>query len=78
MTFAIPSPPAGFDDLPIEIQIEYVQSLWERIAADEQHVPSPPWHREVIARRRAAHQQDPSAGRPWDAVVRDLRRKHDR
>jgi putative addiction module component (TIGR02574 family) len=78
MTLAITLPPPGFDDLPIEAQIEYVQSLWERIAASEEHVPSPAWHHEVVAARRAAFLQDPSAGRPWEEIARDLRRKFDR
>jgi hypothetical protein len=26
-------PPPGFDDLPVEDQIDYVQALWDRIAA---------------------------------------------
>jgi hypothetical protein len=32
-------PPPGFDALPAEDQIEYVQSLWERIAATAGQVP---------------------------------------
>ena len=32
-------PPPGFDELTIEEQIDYVQSLWERIAATPDQVP---------------------------------------
>ena len=27
-------PPPGFDDLPVDQKIDYVQSLWDRIAAN--------------------------------------------
>jgi hypothetical protein len=45
----VPLPPAGFDDLPVEDQIDYVQSLWDRIAANLDQVPVPEWHRGVLA-----------------------------
>ena len=32
-------PPPGFDALSIEEQIDYVQSLWQRIAATPDQVP---------------------------------------
>jgi hypothetical protein len=28
-----PTPPQGFDDLSVDEQIDFVQSLWDRIAA---------------------------------------------
>jgi len=31
--------PAGFDSLSVEEQIDYLQSLWERIAAQPEQVP---------------------------------------
>ena len=39
-------PPPGFDQLTVEEQIDYVQLLWERIAATPDQVPVPDWHRE--------------------------------
>ena len=33
MAKPVPLPPPGFDELSVDEQIEYVQSLWERIAA---------------------------------------------
>ena len=37
----VPNPPPGFDDMSVAEQIEYVQTLWERIAASADEVPVP-------------------------------------
>ena len=69
------NPPLGFDDLPVEQQIDYVQTLWDRIAAREDQIPVPPWHREVLDERLAEHQADPDASRPWEQVEAELRQR---
>jgi len=68
----LPLPPPGFDELNIDEQIEYVQALWDRIAAKEDLVPVPNWHREILDERLADLQANPAAGRPWEAVKADL------
>jgi putative addiction module component (TIGR02574 family) len=74
-------PPPGFDDLPIDARIEYVQSLWDRISAKPEDVPVPDWHRQVIRERLDAYQRFPNTGRPWsdvrDALLRRLRSHSD-
>jgi len=72
MEHALPIPPPGFDDLDVDQQIEYVQALWDRIAAKESAVPVPEWHREILDERLADLEADPEASRPWDAVRADL------
>ena len=72
MSAALQVPPPGFDDLTAEDQIEYVQALWDRIAAHEGRVPVPNWHREVIDERLADLQAHPSASRSWEDVEADL------
>lgn len=67
-------PPPGFDELSIDEQIEYVQSLWDRIAARNDDVPVPDWHREVLQERITDGQCDPDSGESWD-VVRDRLRE---
>ncbi|MEK7762586.1 MAG: addiction module protein [Nitrospirota bacterium] len=69
-----PSPP-GFDDLSIDEQIDFVQSLWDRIAETSEQVPVPEWHREIIRERLAAYHASPSAGRLWTDVRTDIERK---
>jgi hypothetical protein len=41
MAQAVPIPPPGFDNLSVDEQVEYVQSLWERISARPEDVAVP-------------------------------------
>jgi putative addiction module component (TIGR02574 family) len=59
-------PPAGFDDLTIDEQIDYVHSLWDRIAASGKQVPVPEWHREILRERIAELDANPDSTVPWD------------
>ena len=54
-----PNPPPGFDDLPVDEQIDYVQSLWDRIAASPARVAVPEWHRRIIRERLEAARELP-------------------
>ena len=70
-----PTPPPGFDDLPVDEQIDFVQSLWDRIAATSEQVPVPEWHRQIIREHLAAYNANPNAGRLWTDVRTDIERK---
>ena len=72
MARALPLPPPGFDELPVEDKIDYVQALWDRIAARQEDVPVPEWHREVLKERVAAFEANPDEGRLWEEVEADL------
>ena len=72
MANALRVPPPGFDELNVDEQIEYVQALWDRIAAKEDVVPVPDWHREILDERLADLDANPDAGRPWEEVKADL------
>ena len=69
---AAPLPPPGFDEMSVEDRIDYVQALWDRIAANEAQVPVPEWHREVLGERLADYRANPNDGRPWEDVEVDL------
>ena len=75
MSKMVPIPPPGFDDLSVDAQIDFVQSLWDRIAATAEQVPVPEWHRQIIRERLAAYTASPSAGRLWADVRTDIERK---
>jgi putative addiction module component (TIGR02574 family) len=63
-------PPPGFDELTVEGTIDYVQSLWDRIAASADQVPLHEWQRQVLADRLAAHRAaDSNEARPWGEVL---------
>jgi putative addiction module component (TIGR02574 family) len=75
MSKSLPLPPPGFDDLPVEDKLDYVQSLWDRIAEHPEQLPVPEWHLRVIEDRLAAHQADPAAARPGDEVRAGINEK---
>ena len=62
MSKQVAIPPLGFDDLSIDEQIEYVQSLWQRIAADPSKVPVPDWHRKLLKDHLKAYREEPDGG----------------
>jgi putative addiction module component (TIGR02574 family) len=68
-------PPPGFDDLPVEAQIDYVQALWDRIAATPDRVPVPDWHKAVLDERLAELEANPDDAVPWEQVRDELRAK---
>jgi putative addiction module component (TIGR02574 family) len=72
MSQALPLPPPGFDALSVDEQIDYVQSLWDHIAARPEDVPVPDWHREILAERLAAHRADKNQGKNWEEFEKDL------
>jgi putative addiction module component (TIGR02574 family) len=76
MNHSLPIPPPGFDELPIEEKVQYVEALWDRIAAAPEDVPVPDWHRQLVSERLAEYRSDPRAGRPWrevrDGLLREL------
>jgi putative addiction module component (TIGR02574 family) len=71
----IPDPP-GFAELPKTEQIEYLQRLWDGIAADEAAVPAPESHLALAAARLAAYRARPEAAEPAHALLDRLGRKH--
>jgi putative addiction module component (TIGR02574 family) len=75
MAQTVPIPPPGFDDLSIEEKLDYVQSLWDRIAARPDEIPVPDWHRQILNERLADYEASPDAGRSWDEVQEELLRK---
>ena len=69
MPHALPLPPPGFDALPVEDQIEYVQSLWDRIAASADQVPLQQWQQALLEERLSAHRRAPEDSQPWRNVI---------
>ena len=73
----VPLPPPGFDDLSVDEKIDYLQSLWDRIAATPETIPVPEWHREILDERLKDLEADPDAGESWEVVQERLRKKLD-
>jgi putative addiction module component (TIGR02574 family) len=72
MSQALPIPPPGFDALSIDDKIDYVQSLWDRIAARPEDIPVPDWHREVLQERLAVYRTDEDQGKEWNEVEQEI------
>ena len=75
MANKIPNPPPGFDELPVEEKLDYVQSLWDHIATKPEAIPVPDWHLEVIDDRLAESQAKSGTGHSWDELREELRAK---
>lgn len=73
----VPLPPPGFDELSVDDKIDYLQSLWVRIAATPEAIPVPDWHREIVDQRVKDLEANPDAGDSWDAVHERLRNSQD-
>jgi putative addiction module component (TIGR02574 family) len=71
MSQTLPLPP-GFERLTIEEQIDYVQSLWDHIAARPEQVPVPDWHREILRERLASYRANPDERKSWEKFERNL------
>jgi len=72
MSRALQIPPPGFAELPVEEQIDYVQSLWDVIAARPEKVPVPGWHKAILAERLAEYERDPNEGVSWEELRAEL------
>jgi hypothetical protein len=70
MAREVPNPPPGFDELTVDQKLDYVQSLWDRIAAKPETVPVPEWHLDLIEQRLS--QNRAGVGRPWSEVREEL------
>jgi len=75
MSRSVQVPPPGFDELTVDEQIDYVQELWERIAARTEDVPVPDWHKKLIDERLREHRDDPSDVRSWGEVRGRIEKK---
>ena len=72
MAKTIPNPPPGFDDLSIDERVDYIQSLWDRVAAKPEDIPVPDFHRQVLDERLARYRANPEGGRPWGEVREEI------
>lgn len=72
---SLPLPPPGFDALPIEDQIDYVQSLRDRIAATADNVPLHEWQQALLEERLTAHHHAPDEDRPWTEVIERVQQR---
>jgi hypothetical protein len=51
-------------DLPLTDRLQAMETLWDSLCRDPNFDPSPAWHAEVLAERRAELEQGRHV--PWD------------
>lgn len=62
----------GIDRLDVEDRLRLIGDIWDSLPPlEEMEIPES--HREELDRRIAAADADPSAGRPWSEVKKQLR-----
>jgi len=50
-------------------QIDYVQTLWDRVAATAGQVPLQDWQQALLEECLAEHRRAPDEARPWKEVI---------
>ena len=75
MAKTVPLPPPGFDELSMEEKLQYLDALWDRIAANPGEIPVPEWQRELVTRRLAEHRAAPDEARNLEEVLEAIDQK---
>lgn len=69
---ALPALTQEFDALPLEEQLDVVQTLWERIARKPDSLPTPEWHLQIVRDRLAAHVNGSEGSVDWAEFRKEL------
>lgn len=56
-------------------KLQLVEKLWDEIAASDDKLPIPDWHRQILNEDEAHYQVNPTEGLPWPEVKARLLRK---
>lgn len=72
MSSEVPFPPAGFDELSIDEQHEYVSRLEEQIKSLPDDLPVPDWHLKILEERLAECEKNGFEGIPWEEFEKEL------
>lgn len=65
--------PPEFEQASIDERIEFVQDLWNRIAANADDVPIPEEHLKIIEERLRESPTSPEGSMSWDEVKAHFR-----
>ena len=68
-------PPRGFEDLNAKEKFEYLQDLWDYVAADSSKMPVPDWHRRILDERLEEYHAASDEGKSWPQVRDQLMRE---
>lgn len=63
----------GIPEMTVLERLYLIEQIWESLPEQVDPSEVPEWHREELAKRLANVDADPSAGRPWREVIRELK-----
>lgn len=65
----------GLDHLTRSERLQLIDLLWDSVGEQVEPGDIPDWHLRELELRRAEMEANPGAGRPWEDVIADLRKK---
>ena len=68
-------PDVGLDQMTVSEKLALMERIWDNLSRRPQDVPSPEWHGEVLAERKAAVREGKSEFVEWDGAKRRLRER---
>ena len=63
-------------ELNVSEKLQLVEDLRDNIAATPEQIPVLEWQKEELARRKAAHLQNPSARTSWEEAKERIRSRY--
>jgi putative addiction module component (TIGR02574 family) len=54
--------------------LQLLEDLWDSIALVPEQIPVLDWQKEELAKRKAAHLQNPDSGSSWESAKERIRR----
>ena len=64
-------------ELTLKEKLQLLEDLWDSIALVRDQIPVLDWHKEELARRKAAYLHNPGSGSSWEAAKERIRsRQH--
>ena len=75
MSSQLPFPPPGFDGLPPEEQLDYIEGLLNYVSSGKRYADIPDCHREILEERLAYYRENGFVGTPWEEFQEELDRE---
>ena len=76
--FQVNRPNTSIFDLTPSEKLQFVEDLWDDLAATPEAVPIYDWQKEELARRKANLMRNPASGLMWEEVQRRVRSHYGR
>ena len=61
------------NEMTVEEKLQAMEMLWENLCQNEDNIPSPAWHEEVLGEREAALKRGEDEPEDWEVAKRRIR-----